>query len=474
MKKNTLIIASFSLILWGCPNKGADTPTTDPNLPAPPTVPSFNFTVAQDESFTGLPGLQSFVFGTHNTDWLMMCGRVNGFHGFPTDTNTNFPRTQANPNIFVYDVAAHQLYTMPVPKYGGDTGNVFLCTNLGHTQQDGILYAGGGYGVASAKDNSAKKTYNYFMRVDLSAAIAAVKANNPMQFKNAIWWGQSDLVKSTGGELFLLPDNNFYMALGHNFEGRYTDATSIQKYINQVNVFKIEGKGLNKNKLAIIPVGTISDGLPDSTTQFHRRDLVVAPCVQANGLDIGLSIYGGVFTYAPTSVKGGGPSNSNGNPFPNPIYINYKQTPAWRLDAFSQVSNIYSTAFMTHYDAASQQMMTTLFGGLGDTQANFNAANWTNLISTNVRSYANKGDVTTSIANASSLSTFVGAESVFVPDNSVTFYNKNYNIIDYSKLSNNQTVGYIYGGIVSNQCCNDTMGSTKASSAVYKVIITKK
>ncbi len=474
MKKITLIVSCLSLILWGCPNKG-DTPTTNPDLPTPSATPNFDFTVSQDASFTGLPGLQSFVFGTHSTDWLMMCGRVNGFHGFPSDTNTNFPRTQANANIFVYDVAAKKLYTMPVPNYGGDTANVFLCTNLGHTQQDGILYAGGGYGVANTKDNSAKKTYNYFMRVDLKSAIAAVKANNPTQFKQAIWWGQSDLVKSTGGELFLLPDNNFYMALGHNFEGRYTDSTSKQTYINQVNVFKIEGEGMTKKKLTIVPVGTISDGLPDSTTQFHRRDLVVSPCVQANGQDIGLSIYGGVFTYAPTSFKTGGPSNSGGNPFSNPIYINYKQNPAWRLDNFSQPTNIYSTSFMTHYDAASQQMMTTLFGGLGDnTPGQFNSANWTNLISTNIRSYANNVDVTTSLLNTSNLPAFVGSESVFVPDASVTFYNKNYSIIDYSKLNNGQTVGYIYGGIVSNQCCSDTMGSTKASNAVYKVVITKK
>jgi hypothetical protein len=473
MKKYTLIGFLSSIILVSCSTsttKERETVSTSDSKNTQVSTNEFNFTVEADPTFSGLPGLQSFVFGSNETNWLMFAGRVNGFHGFPNDTNSNFPRTQANSTIFVYDVAAKKAYSMPIPNYGGDTGNVFLCSNLAHTQQDGVLYACGGYGVASSSDKNSKKTYSYFMRMDVNKAIAAVKTNSSSDFKNAIWWGKSDLVKSTGGELFLLPDSNFYLALGHNFEGRYNDNNAKQTYLNQINVFRLEGKGLGSpNKLALLPVGTITDGLPNTTTQFHRRDLVVSPCVQSNGTDIGLSVYGGVFTYAP----GPSPSNSGGNPFPHPIYINYLQKPAFRVDSFYQYSNIYSTAFMTHYDPSSQRMMTTLFGGLGDTKANFTSANWSTVISTNIRSYANNGDVTNSLQNIDTLPAYIGAEGVFIPSAGLPYYNKNYNIIDYSKLSNTQTVGYIYGGIVSNQCCSDSSGSTKSSNIVYKVTLSK-
>ncbi len=428
--------------------------------------PQFSITVTQDAAFTGLPDLQSFVFGSSQNNWLMFSGRRNGFHGFANDQD--FPVKKANNMLFTYNILNFKLDSMAIPTYGGDTGNVFLCTNLAHTQKDGYLYACGGYGLQNKTDESAKKTYSYFMRIKLDDAINAIKTKNASAFKQAINWGSSELVRSTGGELYILPDGNFYMALGHNFSGTYDGTNSTQVYLDKINVFSLKVNGFNGvNNLALIPVGTISDNMPDSTTEFRRRDLVIAPSILADGLDVGLAVYGGVFKYATGGIQ------NNGTPFNHPIYIDNKQSHAYRVDSFYQWTNIYSTAFISHYDPTSKSMMTTLLGGLGDSEANFASANWTSVISTNVRSFANHGDVTTSLTNANALPGFIGAEGLFIPAPNVVYYNEAYKIIDYSKLTNNQTVGYIYGGISSNNSGATITATTVASNVVYKVTITK-
>lgn len=431
------------------------------------TPPSFTLTVTEDSSFTNLPELMSFVHASKNGKWLMFSGRTNGFHGF--GVNQNFPKRKADSLIFVYDATSHQLHHMPIPTYGGDTGNVFLSTNLASTQQGNYLYACGGYGVSGDTGTVGSKTYSYFMRVHLEDAISAVIANNPAQFKKAINWGKSDLVRATGGELYLLPDGKFYMTLGHNFEGTYAGPNNSQNYLDTIKVFNLMVNGFNNvNSLSLVPAGIITDGLVDSLTQFRRRDLVVAPSVLSDGAGVGLAVYGGVFHYADGGIQ------NNGNPFQHPIYIDNSKTPAFRVDSFSQWTNIYSTAFMSMYTNGSKSTMTSFFGGLGDSQANFSSANWTSVISTNIRSLQNGDDTTMLLTNPTQLPGFIGAEGIFIPHPGVPFYNQNYKIINYDLLTSGQTVGYIYGGIHSDSIAPQQASvSTKASNKVYKVVITK-
>ncbi|MCW3083855.1 MAG: hypothetical protein JWP12_1221 [Bacteroidetes bacterium] len=464
--KNKLIIPGLALIaisLWSC--GPADTTTK----------PEFTFTVTADANpnYAKLPPLQSFIFENYKGNWLMFSGRTNGFHNF-SEPGQDFPKLMANQFIFVFNPTSGQLDSIAIPSYGGDTANVFLSTNLAHTAKDGYLYACGGYGVLSGGD-SARTTYSYFMKMQMDSAIAAVQSHNASsaaRFKKSIIWGQSPMVCSTGGELYLLPDNNFYMCVGHKFTGSYIDSTAVQQYVDKINVFSVSVAN-NSLVLTSSANGPITDGLPDSTTQFRRRDLVVAPNVLANGTDIGLAIYGGVFTYGGV----GSPFNTGGNPFPHPIYMDYHQAPYYKVDPYSQPTNIYSTAFLSMYDSGSQSMITSLFGGLGDSVQNFNAANWSKTISSNIRCFANNKDTTTTYANVGGgLPAYIGSESIFIPDASVTYYQNygDYKIIDYSSLTNGQTVGRIYGGIV---CTTLPIGNnnaiTSASNVVYKVVFNK-
>ncbi|MBS1636671.1 MAG: hypothetical protein JST26_12210 [Bacteroidetes bacterium] len=456
----TLFIGVASLFICGCHRSSETTGSAG-------STPTFTLTVSEDTSFRNLPELMSFVHAVSQGKWIMFSGRTNGFHGF--GVNQNFPKRLADSLIYVYDPAIQRLYTMEIPSYGGDTGNVFLCTNLASTQQGGYLYACGGYGVTNDTNVSANKTYSYFMRMQLDNAIEAVMTNNPAKFKKAINWGKSDLVRATGGELYCMPDGRFYMNLGHNFEGTYAGTNSIQRYLDTIKLFNLTVNGFNGvNSLTLLPAGIITDGLPDTTTQFHRRDLVVAPSVLADGSSIGLAIYGGVFTYTPGGIQ------SAGNPFSHPIYVDYSKNPSYRVDSYNQWTNIYSTAFVSMYDSSSKSMMTSLLGGIGDSQANFSAANWTKVISTNIRSFANNKDTTMLLANPDSLPGYIGAEAVFIPHPGITYYNANYKILNYAALTDGQVIGYIYGGIQSDgPSPNSASKSTHASNKVYKVVIHK-
>ncbi len=464
MKKFLPLACIVGVSIWGCgPDKTKDTETPYLNQDL------FQFNVVEDASFTSkLPALQSFVLGVSNNNWIMFAGRTNGFHSFPPLESTNFPSKKANDSIFVYVTGTDSVYSMAIPTYSGDTGNVFLSTNVAHTEQGDSLFACGGYGIAQAGDSAATKTYSYFMAMNMPQAIAAVKKNNPAAFKAAIAWGNSPLVQSTGGELYRMPNGNFYMCVGHNFSGMYTDTINQrQQYINQVNVFSVSSAA--NNTLTITSQGTITDGLPNETTQFHRRDLVVAPAVQANGTDIGISIYGGVFTYT-----AGAPFNGSGTPFSQPIYINPNGTaPNYTLDPSHQYANVYSAAFLCMYNSKSQCMSTSIFGGLCLDSADFyNNVSWTKNITTARRSYANSGDVTTyqTYTNSAVLPEFMGSESIFIPASGIPFYNKAYGIVDYAALPMETIVGYIYGGIVSSNANGD---KTWPSPKVYKVTLQK-
>lgn len=422
---------------------------------------SYIFEVTEDASFSkNLPDLQSFVWGSYGDYWIMFSGRRNGFHGFNTsDTGSgNFPVKKANDQIFVYNTSTHTIDSVGIPGYGGDTANVFRSTNLPHTQRDNYLYACGGYGVANATDKFASVTYDYFMKIDMQKLVAAVQSHSADAVKNAIKWGKSDLVKNTGGELYLLDDNNFYLCVGHSFTGKYGDTTAVQVYQDKVNVFSVAETG---NQLTLNSVATLTDNLPDSTTQFRRRDLVVAPAVQPNGTDIGIAIFGGVFTYT-----SGAPISNNGVNFTHPIYI--ANSSQYKIEtAANQYANIYSAAFLCMYDSSSKRMMTTFFGGLGDkTNEIDSSANWTNKITTAERSYQNGTDVTFFNSDNPTLPGYIGAESVFIPKSGVPFYNTTFNILNYDLLQPVQDVGYIYGGIRSSDANGD---STSCSNVVYKV-----
>lgn len=464
MKKLSLLLLAAFIVITGyrC------TPSSSSG------TPSFTFTVEEDSAgFINAPGLQSFVLGVSDSGkWLMFGGRTNGFHGF--GTVEDFPFKKANKFIYVYDPATHALDSMHTSMLPQAVREQFYSSNMACRQIDSFLYVCGGYGqVKEHTPDSTWTTHNIIARVHIQHMISAVQNHDSAALAASIAYDISDVVRCTGGELYKMPDGKFYLVVGHDFEGAYADSFAVQKYLDSVHVFTLNETA---NSIQVgSTVQYVSDGLNDSVTQYHRRDLVVAPSVLAGGQSYGITIYGGVFTYTP-----GYPTNPNSNeggtPFQYPIYITPGNTPSGRVDSsFLQLSNVYSAPNLQFYDSANDGMYTTIFGGLADTGTNFNQANFTKLILTLNRN--NKNDSTRSIYNATGMPLYIGAEGTFIRANNNYNYNNNtLGIFDYAKIptGGQQLLGYIYGGIYStenqwHQHANPTYPSNK----VYKVYITK-
>src|SRR5690606_18731723 len=116
MKKMTLLLLATAIMIahYQCQSPSATQQTNG----------SFTFTIEADNSFTGLPALQSFVLGESGDNWLMFGGRTNGFHGFSAP-NQDFPYPTANKYIYVYNTTTHTLDSLPAAMLWDDLRDQF-------------------------------------------------------------------------------------------------------------------------------------------------------------------------------------------------------------------------------------------------------------------------------------------------------------------------------------------------------------
>ncbi len=420
------------------------------------------FSLQPSQKNLKLPALQSFVFAKSGNYWLLMGGRTNGFHGF--GSATNFPFKKANKFIYAYNTATNQLDSMAAANLPSILREQYTSSNMQHFQVGNYLYVSGGYGEFHAKlPDSTWTTYSTLSRVNINQMITAIVTKNKVQFMASVVYAKDPITASTGGEMYKLPDGKFYLVLGHRFNGPYSPKPSqltTQQYLDSVHVFKLAE---TPTSISIINSSRqyISDNKPDSITQFRRRDLLVVPAILKGGNGVGLTVYGGVFTYGP------------GTPFRNPIYLKGGSTPSYQVDySYTQTSNIYATANAIMYDAPNDVMLTTAFGGIG-TNTTTDTDGFTKSIMTISKN--NRTNVTTEINNPTGTPTFMGSESIFITAPSIPKYNGQYDIINYTALpvGKKTLIGYIYGGIVSNSPSWSSSNPTFPTNMVYEVYYTK-
>ncbi|HBF19231.1 MAG TPA: hypothetical protein DDW81_03980, partial [Cryomorphaceae bacterium] len=320
---------------------------------------SLAYRVQASTTHTSLPALQSFVFASYNEYWLLIGGRTNGFHGF--GNQQDFPFKKANKFIYLYNTSTQSLDSMSVMSLPVALREQYTSSNMQHFQQGDYLYLCGGYGELHAgTPNATWQTFPTFSRVNVPDMVQAIIDHNDTALAMSVVYDSDDFERATGGELFRL-DNKFYLVVGHNFEGPY-GGNHTQIYLDTVHVFTVTE---SPNSIDINPSSFqyISDNLPDSVTQFRRRDLLVVPSIGSDKSTVGLTIYGGVFT-SPVLHD----TTKANQPFRNPIYLTNGTTPSYALDpSYTQRSNIYSSAYVTLYDSTNNVMYTTSFGGIGDT-----------------------------------------------------------------------------------------------------------
>lgn len=436
---------------------------------------SYTVSIEEDSTRPFLPSLHSFVLGTSNENWLLLGGRTNGMHDFGGDhyEEKSFPHVDFNDSLFVCN--STRCYSMSVDFIPMPYRDMFKATNLQHLQVDDDLYITGGYGENEIPGSTVLEqydTYPYMAKINLTSAVAAIKANDQAALISAISFGTDPAVQATGGELFKMGDY-FYLAGGHIYKGIFSiqDSTASlgsQKYLDAVHRFKIND---NNGSITITDFSKITDGYPDDSTQFRRRDLPVVPSLQKSSSGEflpALTMYAGVFTSDSNKITG----LISGANFTNPIYIH--SDGSYAIDAsYVQNENVYTCANFVMYDPSTQLLYTTLLGGIGDNTKNIG---YTNNILSISRPLNGSPSIDHSLGEIPVDASFMGAEAIFIP-NDLEMIEANSLIIDFSKLTTNRAtlVGSFYGGIEAFNANPGGYGRSKsyASNKVYKVYVTK-
>jgi hypothetical protein len=435
----------------------------------------------EEYSAVNSPALQSYVAAEMNGKWLLVGGRTNGLHNFPSPpNNTAFPTQFANKMIYVYDPVTDNVWSRSIYlDLPFSVTEQLRSTNMQSYFTGSTMYLIGGYGkdtLLSTAQRDSFVTFPKLTAIDVNGIMNAVMNNTSISsFVRSI----SDTnLAVTGGDLKKL-DDTYLLVVGQKFTGVYGFTSQgfqsgVQNYTEQIRKFNIIDDGTN---LSISNFQTVTD-----PATLHRRDLNVVNVINSSGQPE-LRIYGGVFT-AETST------------WNNPVNISL--TSVNQDNNFSQRFSQYQCANIGLYDSVYNRMSTILFGGISlysyDTVTNTPFIDTTgcggpcipfiNNISV-ITKYSDGSYKDSLLSLRFPQNRLMGSEAIFFPDNSVPNYSNG--VIKLNSLTGRTFAGYIHGGIDATPAGTDNpfmeqmfdrtkrgrSGSgTIASNKIYKVYIT--
>jgi hypothetical protein len=456
----------------------------------------------QEVTFPAAPGLHSFVFAESNGKWLLLGGRNNGIHSFSPLPINNFPPAMANHWVWVVDPAQRQswsvdLYDATITPPLGLVADALSASNMQSFQDGDTLYVIGGYGYN--RTTNAMQTFPTLTAINVPGMIAAVTSGTATNIVGHIRQGPADdRLKVTGGELEKIGDT-YFLVFGQRFDGLYNpaDVGNDQQYTEEVRVFQITDDGTAPPTIAnyttlTAPPAEPGDPLPN---QFHRRDLNVVPAIRSDGRP-GISVYGGVFTTQFT-------------PYLNPVHIDRVDgVNSATIDrAFNQYMNQYDTARLVLFDAAKGTSHTLLFGGIsygvfdadGDSSLKSQPA-YTDLIQLEPKSDASGFTLDSNIPFIDQITAIsvrpddtsqqcllaqrnsqlklvplrlperLGTNAHIIPNPATPAYENG--VIKLHDLTHKTLVGYLYGGMRTNDENPTGTGQSFASNRIFKVFVT--
>lgn len=400
----------------------------------------------------GLGGLQSYSVGTHEGDWLLVGGRLDGLHR--RQPFAAFSADGKNQDLIVVNPTEGTVWRAPLSSLPATIAEQLASTNMQFYQSEDKLLCTGGYGYSPTVGDHI--TFPYLTIIDLPATINDVKNNslNLSSFQQI----ENETFRATGGALNKI-DNVYHLVGGHKFMGRYNPMGPDhgpgfeQEYTNEIRRFKITGD----TEFSVDILEASHDEL-----HLHRRDYNLVPYL-TNG-ERELMVYSGVF------------QKNADLPYLYPVEISKDNYEA--IDGFSQYFNHYHCAYLPIYEPEQSEMHTIFFGGI----AQFYEEDG-DLVQDNDVPFVNTiADVSRSASGelyetklSATMPGYLGAGSVFVIDPGVQLSDDD--IIDGSKIDNEfQSIGHIYGGIRSSMphiFWINTGQESDASQTIYKVSIRK-
>jgi hypothetical protein len=474
------------------------------SLAQTPTLLPFQVDLLE-ASFPEAPALHSFAFAESNGKWLFIGGRTNGPHSFDPLPINNFSPSAANHWVWVVDPAVGQswsvdLYDQNITWPQALIPDSLSSNNTESFQNGDTLYIIGGYGYN--RTTNLMQTFPTLTAINVPGMIEAVVSGTAANIVSQIRQGPlDDRLKVTGGDLEKIGDN-YFLVFGQRFDGLYNplDVNNDQQYTEEVRIFQITDDGTNPptvTSYTTIPVPPPEPGDPQPN-QFHRHDLNVVPAIRSNGRP-GISVYGGVFTTAFT-------------PYLNPIYIDSVEgVNSATIDrSFNQYMSQYDTARMVLFDAVKGSMYTIFFGGIsygvfdpdGDSSSRSHAeprVPYANLIQVEPQSdpsgfkldpnipFINQITAISLRADGTSqqcvlaqrsqlkltpilLPERLGTNARIIPAAGAPTYENG--VIKLHNLESRRLVGYLYGGMRTNDENPTGTGQGFASNRIFKVFVT--
>ena len=410
--------------------------------------------VLQEVTIPNMPGIQSFAWGQHEGEWLLIGGRTDGLHRrqpfaafFAADNNT----TAYVVNPTTAEVWSASLSSLPTAVF-----EQLQCTNMEFEMRGNTLYIIGGYGFSPTANDHI--THSKLTAVDMPGAIAAIKTGGDL----TPHFRQIDDVRMavTGGYLGLLNDE-FYLVGGQRFIGRYNPQGPdfgpgfIQEYTNAIRRFRISDDGAS---MSITDFAETVD-----TVNLHRRDYNLVPQICPGGSQ-GFTAFTGVFQYV------------DDIPWLNTVDIGpegYTVVPG-----FEQLLNQYHTAHLPAWSAQADRTSTVFFGGIGQYYFDAEGQLWddpnvpfVNTISKVER--ASDGSLLETAIGTMPALLGSGAEFIIHPDVPST----STAIIDLDQLTADTVLaGHIVGGIQSsaaNIFFINTGTQSDATTRLFRVLLVR-
>lgn len=408
--------------------------------------------VLQEVTIPNMPGIQSFVWGQHNGEWLLLGGRTDGLHR--RQPFAAFLAADNNTSAYVVNPQTQQVWSaslgaLPVAVY-----MQLQSTNLEHQQVGSSLYVIGGYGYSTiAADHI---THPRLTVIDVPGMIAAIKNSQPVA--SHVRSIEDNRMEVTGGYLGVL-NGTFLLVGGQRFVGRYNPQGPdfgpgfIQQYTNAIRRFTIDDDGTN--------LGISNYEAAVDTVNLHRRDYNLVAQVFPDGSH-GYTAFSGVFQYGANL------------PWLNTVDVSatgYTVEPG-----FEQLLNQYHTAHLPAYSVNDNVMSSVFFGGIGRYYYDANNqliddANvpFVNTIS-RVRRFADGSMEEAAIGEMPAL---LGSGAEFIIEPSVPAIGDG--IVDLDQLAGDTVLaGHILGGIQSTArnifFINDGTQSN-ASTRVFRVLL---
>ena len=389
-------------------------------------------------------GIHSFAYAQAGGKWLVLGGRVNGLHGM--SSNDNFPVQYANNQILVIDTSTWQTYSASLNSLPLTIADPLRSTNMQFYHHNNWLYMVGGFGWDSTVNRYV--TYSTLSAIHVNDMINAVM-NNQAIAPHIRQISDTNL-RICGGELEA-SGSNFYLVMGHDFQGRYTENPSplfTQEYSNEIRKFNISDDGVN---LSVSNFSILRD-----TLNFHRRDLNVLPIIKAGGLE-SVGVFGGVFRY-----------NEN-LPYREPIIFD---SSSYQVTPYQQYMSHYTCASIPIFDSLTNKMYVNFLGGISlyDYDPNTSTVQYDSLVPF-------ISDITCLTMHASGqieekilpiqLPALLGSNAEFIPNQNLARYENG--VLKFRQLPSGRTlIGYLFGGIRAGA---PNLQQGVANDTVYRVFI---